>query len=132
MASHKPPSRIRYEKTHPVVSFRVKIDYYKRLKSLLKDTDRSIGDFFREALGVQETNYAKMERKAELKGFRRGKKEGYKKGKEDWNIWFYCNVCGEVIWIRPSDNAHEHIIKYMKEVGWGHAKCHDKRSSGNR
>ena len=52
---HKPPSRIRYEKTHPVVTIRVRPDEYKKLQEL-RLAGQSYADTFRVGLGVQETN----------------------------------------------------------------------------
>lgn len=57
MASHKhkPPSRIRYEQTHPVVTIRVRPDEFKKLKEL-RHAGQSYADTLRVGLGVQETN----------------------------------------------------------------------------
>lgn len=41
----KPPSRIRYEKTHPVVSARIGLGYHKRLKKILKTECKSFAQF---------------------------------------------------------------------------------------
>jgi len=51
--SRKPPSRVRYEQSHPVVSFRIEREYYEQLMVLLEKSNKSIGDFFREALAAQ-------------------------------------------------------------------------------
>jgi hypothetical protein len=52
---HKPPSRIRYEKTHPVVTIRVRPDEFKKLQEF-RLAGQSYADTFRVGLGVQETN----------------------------------------------------------------------------
>ena len=52
---HKPPSRIRYEKTHPVVTIRVRPDEFKKLREL-RLAGQSYADTLRVGLGVQETN----------------------------------------------------------------------------
>ena len=51
---------------------------------------------------------------------------GYEKGKQDWQIWYFCNVCGEKLQMRPNDNDHKALIGYMKEHSWGHKACHEK------
>ena len=53
--AHKPPSRIRYEKTHPVVTIRVRPDEFKKLREL-RHSGQSYADTLRVGLGVQETN----------------------------------------------------------------------------
>ncbi|MEM0240905.1 MAG: hypothetical protein QXP29_05535 [Candidatus Nezhaarchaeales archaeon] len=53
--------------------------------------------------------------------------KGYEDGKDDHRIWYYCSVCGERIYTYPNDEGHKAMIEYMKQHGWGHAKCHEKR-----
>ena len=53
--------------------------------------------------------------------------EGYKDAKNGSQIWYFCDQCGEKIVITPDSNAHEAIIGFMKEQGWGHNRCHEKR-----
>lgn len=50
---HEPPSRRRYDEAHPVVSFRVSREDYALLKETLAKNEKSIGQFFREALGKE-------------------------------------------------------------------------------
>ena len=54
---NKPPSRIRYEKNNPVVSFRAKKEWHSEFKAFLKDQEQSIGDFFRIAFDKQKDTY---------------------------------------------------------------------------
>ena len=44
-----------------------------------------------------------------------------------YRIWYYCNVCGDEITIYPNSDAHKALIEYMKEQGWGHTECHEKK-----
>ncbi len=143
---HKPPSRIKYEHNNPVVSFRVKKAWYEEFKKLLMENDMSIGDFFRIGFKKQKANYNLSRRngfnagkkigyneghsKGYPKGYPKGYSEGYDKGKTDWGIWYFCSICGEKIYVRPNSNSHKDIIEHMKEVGWGHKACREKKSSG--
>ena len=52
--------------------------------------------------------------------------DSYEAGKEDWGIWYYCNVCEEAIDIQPNTDAHYEITEYMYAKGWGHVSCHKK------
>ena len=55
--------------------------------------------------------------------YEKAEKNEYKKAEGDWSIWGYCTICGEALYILPNDNAHNALIDYMKEHGWGHKKC---------
>ena len=79
----------------------------------------SFADFVKDALGLLELKIPNIE---EIKDEARG--EGYIQAVEDWQIWYYCNVCGERMEMSPNDNDHKAMIGYMKEHGWGHASCH--------
>lgn len=50
MAQHKPPSRVRYEKTHPVIAFRVKQDLYDALAEHRRDTGSSYAEIMRKGM----------------------------------------------------------------------------------
>ena len=47
-----PPSRRRYEASHPTVSFRVDHDLYARLKELKEKANLSVADVLRVGLGI--------------------------------------------------------------------------------
>ena len=125
---HKPPSRIRYEKNNPVISFRIKKELYNEFKAFLKDQELSIGDFFRIALKKQKATYKRADTGGYNRGYNDGKNNGAKTAISIWRIWYYCKICGEMIYITPNSDPHKALINYMKEKGWGHAKCHNKKS----
>ena len=54
----------------------------------------------------------------------KGFDDGYEEGKKDWQIWFYCAMCGKKLVMSPNDDDHKAMIRYMKEHGWGHNECH--------
>ena len=47
-----PPSRRRYEASHPTVSFRVDLDLYAQLKGLKEKANLSVADVLRVGLGI--------------------------------------------------------------------------------
>ena len=55
---HVPPSRLRYEATHPIVGARVGLDLYKMLTDDATKTSRSVAEIIRDEL---YNNYAKGE-----------------------------------------------------------------------
>jgi hypothetical protein len=118
--THKPPARIRYEQSHPTVSCRLSRDEYDLLKQRLEDLGGvSFVDFVKGSLGLQQL---KMPNIREIK--ETAWDEGYNQPTEDYQIWYYCNVCGERMDMSPNDADHKAMIGFMKEHGWGHASCH--------
>jgi len=117
-ATHKPPARVRYEQSHPSVSFRVDRDTYTLFKQRLDDLGVSAADFIKESLGLLQP---KMPDIGRIKRLARDK--GYREAKEEYQIWYYCNVCRKRIDIYPNSESHKAIIGYMKKDGWRHEGC---------
>jgi len=119
-ATRKPPARVRYEKSHPTISFRLSKDVYGLLKQRLEDLGGvSSADFVKDSLGILQLKMPDIE---EIKY--RAYDEGYDRAEKDYQIWYYCAECGERIDMGPNSESHKAMIDYMKENGWGHASCH--------
>lgn len=110
LATHKPPSRVRYEESHPVIAIRVDRGLYLQLMELKKNGDKSLGDILREALGIQKANLQKA--------FDRG----FEEAKERYCITYPCSVCGKPMEI-THDTTKEAVRRYMREHGWRHSSC---------
>lgn len=52
---HKPPSRIKYEESHPVISVRISKELHAELKELGKATGKSLADFLKDGAGITKT-----------------------------------------------------------------------------
>ena len=116
-ATHKPPARVRYEKSHPTVSFRLSTDEHELLKQRLEDLGGiSFAEFIKQSLGLIQPDIEEIKDQAGH--------EGYDQATEDCQIWYYCAVCGKRIDMSPNSDSHKGIIGYMKEHGWGHTICH--------
>ena len=115
-ATHKPPARIRYEQSHPTVSFRLDRDTHTLLKQRLEDLEVSAADFIKESLGLIHTDIEEIKERAF--------NEGYTQAIEDYQISYFCAVCGKCIVMFANGDDHKAMIGYMKEHGWGHASCH--------
>jgi len=105
---HKPPSRIRYEKTHPVISFRTKSEWNEEFKAFLTEQNLSIGDFFRIAFEKQEIESRKSFDRGYLVGF--GKFE------------LPCNRCGRMMIL---DSNISEIKEKIEDIfkNYIHSKC---------
>ena len=120
-ASRKPPARIRYEQSHPVVSCRVDRDTYDLLKQRLEDLGGvSFADFVKDSLGLLQLKIP------DTKEIKEGAwNKGYSEAKKNYQIWYYCAVCGERIDVEPNSDSHKAMMGYMKEHRWGHKSCHE-------
>ena len=117
--SHKPPSKIKYEQSHPALSCRISKDAYDLLKQRLEDLGGvSFADFVKDSLGLLQLKMPDVE---EIKETARA--EGYDQAKKDYQIWYFCNVCRKPIYVLPNCDSHKAIIGYMKENRWAHATC---------
>lgn len=54
MKKHYPPSRAKYDQSHPTISIRVKRELYDELMELRESTGKTLGDILREAAGKQK------------------------------------------------------------------------------
>jgi hypothetical protein len=113
------PSQIRYYDENPSLSFRMKKEERERIKLLAERSGKSISQLVREALLGTEKNDTEL--------YEKGFNDGYNKGESEWKVFFYCNVCGEPIYIVPTSDSHIALVDYMKEHGWRHKKCHENK-----
>lgn len=100
---HKPPSRIRYEKSHPVISFRISQDLHDRFKEVLKQRNQTAAGFFKDVLDKQQ--------------------DAFLLGKI---VTIPCRICG-----KPMDlNVNTPSVKAALNEAfsmWGHISCEKKR-----
>lgn len=119
-AKHKPPSRLRYEESHPVVSCRLSRHVDALLKQRLKDLGEiSFAQFIKESLGLQEAKMPDIRERNEI-----ARKKGYNQALKEYRISYPCPVCGERIDITPNSESHKAIMGYMKKDNWAHTSCH--------
>lgn len=120
-AAHKPPSRIRYEKSHPTMSCRLDKNTHDLLQQRLEDLGGvSFADFVKDSLGLLQLKMPDVE---EIKN--KAWSEGYNKAEKGYQIWYYCAVCRKRIDVEPNSDSHKAMIGYMGEHGWGHSSCHE-------
>ena len=49
--------------------------------------------------------------------------EGLEVGKKDFQIQYYCKICGKPITMTPNSAEHKAIIQYLYDNGWAHGEC---------
>ena len=111
--SRRPPSRLRYERNHPAISFRVDREFFTQLQSLRYESGRSYADFMKIAAGLMKPDIDKAW------------SNGYEEGKADYSVTFPCAVCGEELEV-VFDEAKKFCMQALIAAGWGHKYCHDK------
>lgn len=121
----KPPSRIKYESSHPTVSFRIDRELYARLTEVRKEGN-SLSDILKIALGVLEPKKNQITQ-ARKESYQLGYKEGYQKAELLYKIIYPCSVCKQSIAL-SSDKEKQAVAQYMKEKGWGHSNCVNPKS----
>ena len=88
MANHKArktrkaPARIRYEQSHPTVSFRLPKELYEQLMEQLASRDITAADFIKEALGakrIETPDIAEIRETEYKQGYYEGYEDGYER-----------------------------------------------------
>ena len=95
------------------MSCRLDKDTHDLLKQRLEDLGGvSFADFVKDSLGLLQFKMPDIE---EIKETASG--EGYNQAEKDYQIWYYCAVCGKRIDINPNSDSHKAIIGYIKGHG---------------
>ena len=92
----RPPSRVRYEESHPTVSCRVPKALYDKLNAIRHAGDRSFADILKVGLRLLEPKVMSAA-DARKEGHTEGYTEGYAAAVAKFRVTFPCNVCGEPI-----------------------------------
>ena len=80
---------------------------HRKLKEFLKIKNLSLANFLKEIISGPIGSY----------------EEGYQKGKQDWQIWYFCSKCRGKVVIFPNGKSHVYLSKHLHEKGWRHSKC---------
>lgn len=111
---HVPPSRLRYESSHPTVSARVSKRLFREIKALKERSGKSVADVLREALATQ----APSAKEAFDRGFKRGSRETERRFRVDYR----CSQCGGTITVTTAEEKRA-AAEAMRERGWAHSTC---------
>lgn len=117
--SHKPPSRIRYEQSHPVFSCRLDKKTHDLLQKRLDDAGLSFAQFVKSQLGILELKMPDA-KKIEKEAYQKG----YAKATHEYRIQLECHKCGEPMTVIPNSQMHQAIRDHL-EGEWSHTNCHE-------
>jgi len=116
----KPPSRIKYEQTHPTVSCRVPRGVYEKLRIATDKEGKSFADILKIGLGIVESR-AKKEEEVRKAARADGYEKGYAEAMRCYLVSFPCSVCGEEIEV-VDEETKQAVRQYMQEHGWQHGE----------
>ncbi len=121
----KTPSRQKYEEDNPVVSFRVLKDDRDRFLVMREKRGMSHGGVYRAGLGVIQVK-VRAEEKVRQQAYDEGLEKGITEAMKIYMVTYPCSGCGKPIEL---DSPEEKVAvgRYMREHGWGHADCINRR-----
>jgi hypothetical protein len=108
--NHYPPSRIKYNQTHPTITVRVNAELASQLKEIKKTSGKSIGDILREAVGTQKRSTGQSYN------------IGYAEAKATYLVTFRCHKCNAILEVN-SDECKKAAGTFLTEHGWSHQTC---------
>jgi len=121
----KLPSRERYEKNKPVVSFRVPKEVYDKLQAVTKKTGMSRTDILKVGLGLIKVKI-RTEEEIRKEIYDDVLVEGHTLAVERFMVVYQCSECGRPIEL-DSPEEKKAAAQYMTEHGWRHSECHKRR-----
>jgi chromosome segregation ATPase len=92
-----------------------------------KEAERRYKARFLSQLNKARATIQKKADKEIMENFDYAFNEGFECAKNDFRIHYFCPFCGEAIYLTPGSEAHQSMITYMREHGWGHQACHKKQ-----
>jgi hypothetical protein len=121
----KPPSRTKYEREHPVTSFRTDKELRSRLKVAKQKEGKSTADILRIGVGILEVK-ARSEEEIRQEAYDEGQINGYEFAESEFKITYPCSACGGEMEV-DTDWEKDAIRRFIKEQRWGHRKCLERR-----
>ena len=109
----KPPSRIRYERENPIISFRVDRETYEKINALQRKSGKTLAQLVKEALGL-------LERSTE-EAYHRGFEEGCSQARDRYKFTIPCTDCGEELILSNRTGGIDQVKQVLK--GFTHEQC---------
>ena len=121
----QPPSRIKYEQSHPTVSCRVSREIYDRLVEAKEVEGKSFADILKLGLGKAERSANKLI-EAKMQSWSEGHKKGFDEAALKYKVTYHCSKCGQIMEVQHP-NEKETIDELMRKAGWAHQQCPARR-----
>jgi predicted transcriptional regulator len=112
---HVPPSRRRYEASHPTLSVRLSAEDKKRILNIARKSKRSISQIIKEALGLMTKDTDEI--------YENGYDNGFDDGWEEGSIMkLPCMKCRKEMELDIHDVKIKEAIK-KAFITWHHVEC---------
>jgi hypothetical protein len=122
VGKHKnsPPSRIKYERANPVISFRVPKEVCDRLVQVQRSGVSRV-KVLKAGLGLYEP-VVRAEEKMRQQGYDEGYEKASDLGWELWAVTYPCRKCGKELTV-DTEWEKKAIREFIAASGWGHSDC---------
>lgn len=114
----KPPSKIKYDAEHPVMSFRLSLELKERLENHIREKDISYADYIKETLDVREARDEVVWQEGFNEGYDAGLKENREQIEEIQK--YLVKVQGEInqvrAYIKELESANQSLAIRNKEL----------------
>ena len=117
-----PPSRVKYEASHPTVSVRVNRALYDELKAR-REAGQSMADILKVGLEKSQAVAGDAYDKGFKDGHRDGHKDGYQAAKGRFEVTYLCSRCRRRHMSITSHEEKEAAANMMYEADWHHTRC---------
>ncbi len=126
-----PPSRLRYEASHPTATVRVARELHNELKRLRETAGLSMAEVLKVGLEKAQASTQKTYEKGFKAGKKAGRQTGYRSGKSDgfevatekYAVSYYCARCRYRHLTITTDKEKEAAANLMYEAGWHNPDC---------
>jgi hypothetical protein len=96
-------------------------------KEVEKEALRLHKSRFMKAVNAARVTMNVNQRQKLDKTYQEGHEAGYVQGRNDFQVYYYCDVCRKRIDIFPNSPSHQAVVDYMFEKKWGHNDCHNNK-----
>ena len=108
-----PPSRVRYEATHPTISVRISQEFRQELEELREMSGLSMADILRAGLDKLQPDIVEI--------FEKGFSEGYEAAEEEFKVMAPCGACGKAH--LPVTGERMKSVAAQRLIGWSAKGC---------
>ncbi|MBN2462364.1 MAG: hypothetical protein JXB43_02045 [Dehalococcoidia bacterium] len=119
----KTPSRIKYEQTHRVKSFRISKVLDDKVREIQKKERVSLVDILKAGADLYEVKI-RAEEEVWQEAYDKGWEDGVNAAEALYAVKYQCSNCRKKM-VVTSDAEKKAIREYMDEHGWCHGDCNN-------
>lgn len=116
-----PPSRKRYDTSHPVISLRTDEEIRNGLREAKEKKGMSRVDVLKVGLGLTKLTI-RAEEEIRRQAYDEGWEKGIQEAMELYAVPYPCSKCGKEMTVE-TDEEKKAIRKFLTSSGWHHGDC---------